>query len=77
MIGKRRFNRYPRVNKEPLKEPLPDYKDIKGLSKYIDERGKILSRSRSGLNAKQQRKVAREIKRARYLALLPFTQIIK
>jgi len=50
----------------------PDYKEMEELGHFITDRGKILSRSRSGICAKHQRKLAREIKRARYLALLPF-----
>ncbi len=42
------------------------------LSKFISERGKIQPRSRSGLCSKHQRKFTTEVKRARYLALLPF-----
>jgi len=50
----------------------PDYKDVEVLRKFISERGKIISRTRNGLCARHQRKITREIKRARYLALLPF-----
>ena len=51
-----------------------DYKDVPLLRKYISERGKILGRARSGICATHQRQVTRGIKRARYLALLPFVQ---
>lgn len=77
MIRRRYVNRTPSARKGAHEGPLPDYKDVKGLGKYIDERGKILSRSRSGLTAKQQRRITREIKRARHLALLPFVQVLK
>ncbi len=50
-----------------------DYKDIDTLSKLLTHRGKIYSRKRSGNCAKCQRKVKIAIKRARYMALLPFT----
>ncbi len=50
-----------------------DYKDIDTLSKLLTNRGKIFSRKRSGNCASCQRKVKRAIKRARYMALLPFT----
>lgn len=54
----------------------PDYKEPEILQQFISERGKIIPRSRTGICAKHQRKLTREIKRARYLALLPFvTQI--
>lgn len=50
-----------------------DYKDIETLSKLLTNRGKIYSRKRSGNCAGCQRKVQKAIKRARYMALLPFT----
>jgi small subunit ribosomal protein S18 len=50
-----------------------DYKDIGTLEKLITNRGKIYSRKRSGNCAGCQRKVKRAIKRARFMALLPFT----
>ena len=50
-----------------------DYKDVNRLSKYISERGKILPRRVTGTCAKHQRMVTTAIKRARNLALLPYT----
>lgn len=50
-----------------------DYKDILRLKKYISERGKILPRRISGNCAKHQRQLARAIKRARHLAMLPYS----
>ncbi len=50
-----------------------DYKDITTLQKLLTHRGKIYSRKRSGNCAGCQRKVKKAIKRARYMALLPFT----
>ena len=50
-----------------------DYKDIGTLQKLLTNRGKIYSRKRSGNCAGCQRKAKRAIKRARYMALLPFT----
>lgn len=49
-----------------------DYKDLRFLSRFITERGKILPRRITGLNAQQQRCVTRAIKRARQMSLLPF-----
>ena len=49
-----------------------DYKDITKLKKYITERGKILPCRITGTCAKHQRKLAIAIKRARYIALMPF-----
>lgn len=50
-----------------------DYKEIPKLRRYITERGKILPRRISGNCAKHQRQVTLAIKRARNIALLPFT----
>ena len=50
-----------------------DYKNIKTLQKYVSYYGKIEPRKRSGCCAKHQRILAKEIKRARMVALLPFT----
>ncbi len=50
-----------------------DYKDINKLRKYVTERGKILPRRISGNCAKHQRMLTVSIKRARNIALLPFT----
>ena len=49
-----------------------DYKDIDSLSKLLTAQGKIFSRKRSGNCAKCQRRVKTAIKRARFIALLPF-----
>lgn len=50
-----------------------DYKDVSRLRRYITERGKILPRRISGNCAKHQRQLTTAIKRARNIALLPFT----
>ena len=50
-----------------------DYKDVPKLRRYVTERGKILPRRISGNCAKHQRQVTVAIKRARNIALLPFT----
>jgi len=50
-----------------------DYKDIGRLQRFLTERGKILPRRVSGNCAKHQRAMTRAIKRARIVALLPFT----
>lgn len=49
-----------------------DYKDPDFLLKFVNEQGKILPRRITGTSLKYQRKVAKAIKRARHLALLPF-----
>ncbi|MGL4572708.1 MAG: 30S ribosomal protein S18 [Clostridium sp.] len=50
-----------------------DYKDVAKLRKYVTERGKILPRRISGTCAKHQRQLTESVKRARNIALLPFT----
>ncbi len=50
-----------------------DYKDLKLLQKYISERGRIIPRRITAVSAKHQRALATAIKRARFLALLPYT----
>ena len=49
-----------------------DYKDIDLLKLFLTEQGKILPRRATGVTAQQQRKIAKAIKRARILSLLPF-----
>ncbi|MCF6344508.1 MAG: 30S ribosomal protein S18 [Devosiaceae bacterium] len=49
-----------------------DYKDVRLLQRYISERGKIVPSRISAVSAKKQRELAKAIKRARNLALLPF-----
>ena len=50
-----------------------DYKDLPRLRKYVSERGKIMPRRMSGNCAKHQRQLSEAIKRARAIALLPYT----
>ena len=50
-----------------------DYKDINRLRRFVNERGKILPRRMSGNCAKHQRQLSEAIKRARAIALLPYT----
>lgn len=52
---------------------LPDYKDVGVLQRFISERGKILGRDKTGACTKHQRRLTGAVKRARFLALLPFT----
>ena len=50
-----------------------DYKNLELLKQYITETGKIVPSRITGATARQQRELAQEVKRARYLALLPYT----
>jgi small subunit ribosomal protein S18 len=53
--------------------PKIDYKDVRLLSRYISERGKIVPSRITAVSAKKQRELARAIKRARFIGLLPFS----
>jgi len=55
-----------------LRIRVVDYKDEKLLGRFLTERGKILPRRLSGVSARHQRQLAVAIKRARYLALIPY-----
>jgi small subunit ribosomal protein S18 len=50
-----------------------DYKDMSTLRRFLTEQGKIKSRRKTGTCAKHQRRLSIAVKRARHLALLPFT----
>jgi len=52
--------------------PKIDFKDVKLLQRFISERGKIVPSRITAVSAKKQRALAQAIKRARYLALLPY-----
>ena len=71
--GKRYFFRRRKVCK-PCADKIDhiDYKDIKLLSQFVPERGKLLPRRMFGTCAEHQRKLTLAIKRARHIALLPF-----
>lgn len=53
--------------------PRIDYKDVKLLQRFVSERGKIVPSRITAVSSKKQRELAAAIKRARNLALLPFT----
>lgn len=64
-----------RFQRRRPRQLVPDYidwKDIDYLRRFIPERGKIMPRRISGVTAKDQRRIAKAIKRARTMALLPF-----
>ncbi|NLO80010.1 MAG: 30S ribosomal protein S18 [Xanthomonadaceae bacterium] len=66
-----RRKKYCRFTAEGVKEI--DYKDLNTLKNYIGETGKIVPSRITGTRARYQRQLATAIKRARYLALLPYT----
>ncbi len=74
-IGQKR-KKYCRFKKYGIK--YIDYKDPEFLMQFVNEQGKILPRRITGNSLKYQRKVATAIKRARYLAMLPYvTDLLK
>lgn len=52
--------------------PAIDYKDVKLLQRFVSERGKIVPSRITAVSAKKQRKLAQAVKRARFLALIPY-----
>lgn len=72
------FDKMPRrYQRRRPRQVVPDYidwKDVDFLRQFIPERGKIMPRRISGVSAKDQRRIATAIKRARIMALLPFVQ---
>ena len=66
-----RRKRYCRFSAEGIEEI--DYKDLDTLKEYITETGKIVPSRITGTSAKYQRQLAKAIKRARYLSLLPYS----
>jgi small subunit ribosomal protein S18 len=64
--------RFPRRRPRQRVPEYIDWKDLEFLRRFIPERGKIMPRRISGVTAKEQRKIATAIKRARYMALIPY-----
>ena len=70
--GSSRRRRVSRLSAEKI--DYIDYKDVKLLQAFIAENGKVMPRRLTGVTAWQQRKLTEAIKRARNLALLPYTK---
>ena len=64
--------RFQRRRPRQLVPDYVDWKDVDYLRRFVPERGKIMPRRISGVTAKDQRRIAKAIKRARTMALLPF-----
>ena len=67
-----RPRRYQRRRPRQVVPDYLDWKDVDYLRQFVPERGKIMPRRISGITAKDQRRIATAIKRARSMALLPF-----
>lgn len=71
MAGK--FRRFGRDAKKVKPEEPLDYKNITYLQNFMSPQHRVLSRKRSGFSGRDQRKLTAAIKRARFLALMPYT----
>ena len=76
-VKKRHIRVLVKTLKLDLKSIRFSYKQSEFLAKFVNDWGSIISRKETGLTAKLQRRLAVEVKRARHLALLPFTQTVK
>ncbi len=76
---KRRGNaerrRFPDRGNADWKGPIVDYKEVELLRKFLTASSKMMSRKRGGTSSTEQRDVRRAIKRARFLALLPYVGV--
>ena len=60
----------------PKQKLVIDYKNIDDLRRAMTANGKIMSRKRAGLSARDQAKVAQAVKRARFMALIPYASLL-
>jgi small subunit ribosomal protein S18 len=65
--------RFPERAKKEWEGPIVDYKEIDLLRKFMTASSKMMSRKRAGTSAGEQRAIRRAIKRARFMALLPYS----
>jgi ribosomal protein S18 len=65
--------RFPGRGGQGWKGPLVDYKEVEMLRRFLSTSCKVLSRRRAGTNSQEQRDLKVALKRARFLALLPYT----
>ena len=73
-FGDKAPRRYQRRRPRQVVPDYVDWKDVELLRQFVPERGKIMPRRISGISAKDQRRIATAIKRARSMAMLPFVQ---
>jgi small subunit ribosomal protein S18 len=74
-VRKKRGKKSANVFAQGGMEPRPayvDYKDVAALKRFLNPQGKLLSRKRTGISAAYQRALKLAIKRARFMALLPY-----
>lgn len=70
---RRRRSEAPRRRQPPVKLENIDWKDVRTLRPFLDDAGRIRPRRKTGASVKMQRAIARAVKRARFMALLPYT----
>lgn len=71
--GQQGRSRFPDRKTKEWNGPIVDYKEVELLRKFLTASNKMMSRKRAGTSAAEQRHIRRAIKRARFLALLPYT----
>lgn len=60
----------------PKQKLVIDYKNVEDLRRVLTPNGKIVSRKRAGLSARDQARIAQAIKRARFMALIPYASLL-
>ncbi len=65
--------RFPDRDRKEWTGPLVDYKEIDLLRKFLTSSSKVMSRKRGGTTAREQRALQNAVKRARFIALIPYT----
>lgn len=86
MAGKKKDAKNKGFKREPRAVPtscafcdskiVPDYKELEAIVRFISDRGRILPRGRTGICARHQRLLSKAVKRARHLAILPFSHTV-
>jgi len=66
-------NRFPERVGPRWVGPIVDYKEVEVLRKFLTSSSKVMSRKRAGTNAQEQASLKAAVKRARYMALIPYT----
>jgi small subunit ribosomal protein S18 len=64
--------RFPERNRADWVGPMVDYKDVELLRKFLTSSSKLMSRRRAGTNSQEQRAMKLAVKRARFMALVPY-----
>jgi len=80
MAKKKKKKKFKKMPKPPCpfngRFDMIDYKDVFRIKKFITTRGRMMPSQRTGVSPRCQRKLAKEIKKARYMALLPYNRLV-